>query len=96
MGELHLEVLVDRMLREFTVDATVGKPQVAYRETITRRSRRAPTPTRSRRVARASTPRSHRLETTGPGGGYEFVDSITVGASPRSTSPRSMPASRSA
>jgi elongation factor G len=39
MGELHLEVLVDRMLREFKVDATVGKPQVAYRETITRRSR---------------------------------------------------------
>ena len=36
MGELHLEVLVDRMLREFKVDATVGKPQVAYRETITR------------------------------------------------------------
>ena len=35
MGELHLEVLVDRMLREFSVDATVGKPQVAYRETIT-------------------------------------------------------------
>ena len=36
MGELHLEVLVDRMLREFNVDATVGKPQVAYRETITK------------------------------------------------------------
>ena len=35
MGELHLEVLVDRMMREFTVDANVGKPQVAYRETIT-------------------------------------------------------------
>jgi elongation factor G len=35
MGELHLEVLVDRMMREFNVDATVGKPQVAYRETIT-------------------------------------------------------------
>ena len=36
MGELHLEVLVDRMLREFNVDASVGKPQVAYRETITK------------------------------------------------------------
>ena len=35
MGELHLEVLVDRMMREFTVAANVGKPQVAYRETIT-------------------------------------------------------------
>ena len=38
MGELHLEVLVDRMLREFKVDATVGKPQVAYRETITQKA----------------------------------------------------------
>ena len=36
MGELHLEILVDRMLREFKVDATVGAPQVAYRETITK------------------------------------------------------------
>ena len=41
MGELHLEVLVDRMLREFKVDATVGKPQVAYRETITPDGREA-------------------------------------------------------
>ena len=39
MGELHLEVLVDRMMREFNVDAHVGKPQVAYRETITTRGR---------------------------------------------------------
>ena len=38
MGELHLEVIVDRMLREFRVEANVGRPQVAYRETITRRS----------------------------------------------------------
>ena len=36
MGELHLEVLVDRMMREFSVEATVGKPQVAYRETVTK------------------------------------------------------------
>jgi len=38
MGELHLEIMVDRMKREFAVEANVGKPQVAYRETITRRS----------------------------------------------------------
>src|SRR5260370_21858296 len=38
MGELHLEIIVDRLLREFKVEANVGKPQVAYRETITRRS----------------------------------------------------------
>ena len=42
MGELHLEVIVDRMLREFSVDATVGKPQVAYRETITQAGREVP------------------------------------------------------
>ena len=66
MGELHLEVLVDRMLREFSVDATVGKPQVAYRETITKagRQRRVPPrqadrrrrPVRPRRGAASSPP----------------------------------------
>ena len=85
MGELHLEVLVDRMLREFKVDATVGKPQVAYRETITQTVEKSHLhATRSRRVARASTPRSTiDLETTGPGGGYEFVDKITGGRIPK-------------
>ena len=59
MGELHLEILVDRMRREFKVEANVGKPQVAYRETITQaRAARSTTPTRSRPVARVSTPRS--------------------------------------
>ena len=58
MGELHLDVLVDRMRREFNVEANVGKPQVAYRETIRQaRSRRSTTPTRSRPVAPASSPR---------------------------------------
>ena len=68
MGELHLEVLVDRMMREFKVDATVGKPQVAYRETITDDGHELHLHrTRSRRVARASTPRSSiNMETTGP------------------------------
>ena len=52
MGELHLEVLVDRMLREFNVDATVGKPQVAYRETISQagRQRRVPPRQADRRL----------------------------------------------
>ena len=57
MGELHLEVLVDRMLREFNVDATVGKPQVAYRETITQPVEKIEsTATSSRPAARASSP----------------------------------------
>ena len=50
MGELHLDILVDRMRREFKVEANVGKPQVAYRETI-RKVDRSTTPTRSRPVA---------------------------------------------
>ena len=58
MGELHLDILVDRMKREFKVEANVGKPQVAYRETIQRPSRSTTTPTRSRPVAPASSPRS--------------------------------------
>ena len=57
MGELHLEVIIDRMLREFRVDATVGKPQVAYRETITQTVEKITYTPRSRRVARASSPR---------------------------------------
>ncbi len=53
MGELHLEILVDRMRREFKVDANVGAPQVAYRETITQAPRLI-TPIRSRPVVRVS------------------------------------------
>ena len=84
MGELHLEVLVDRMMREFNVDANVGKPQVAYRETITQSGREGRgalhPPDRRPRPVR---PRRHRLEPTGPGGGYEFVDKINGGVIPR-------------
>ncbi len=86
MGELHLEVLVDRMRREFRVDANVGKPQVAYRETI------------KRRVSRLSY--THKKQTGGSGqfakvvidveptggdgnGGYEFVNAVTGGRIPR-------------
>ena len=84
MGELHLEVLVDRMMREFTVDANVGKPQVAYRETITK-----PVEKVEERYVRQTGGRGQyghvviTLEPTGPGGGYEFVDKITGGVIPR-------------
>ena len=55
MGELHLEVIVDRLLREFSVDANVGRPQVAYRETIRARSRRSWAASCARPAAAAST-----------------------------------------
>ena len=84
MGELHLEVLVDRMLREFRVDANVGKPQVAYRETITTLVEKIEV-----RYVRQTGGRGQyghvviSLEPTGPGGGYEFVDKITGGVVPK-------------
>ena len=84
MGELHLEVLVDRMMREFNVDATVGKPQVAYRETITKtvesveyRHIKQTGGTGQFAVVKIT------LEPTGPGSGYEFVDAVTGGRVPR-------------
>jgi elongation factor G len=84
MGELHLEVLVDRMLREFSVDANVGKPQVAYRETIRKHVEKV-----EGRYVRQTGGRGQYghvvigLEPTGPGGGYEFVDKITGGVIPK-------------
>ncbi|HEX9681610.1 MAG TPA: elongation factor G [Acidimicrobiales bacterium] len=84
MGELHLEVIVDRMLREFSVDATVGKPQVAYRETITRPAEKVVY--RHVKQTGGSGQFAHvviTLEPTGPGGGYEFVDKISGGRIPR-------------
>ncbi len=83
MGELHLEVLVDRMLREFSVDANVGKPQVAYRETI-----RKPVEKVEYRHVRQTGGKGQyghvviSLEPN-PGKGYEFVDKITGGVIPR-------------
>jgi elongation factor G len=84
MGELHLEVLVDRMLREFRVDATVGKPQVAYRETITQPVNKV-TYTHRKQTGGAGqfAEVSINLEPLGPGGGYEFVDKITGGRVPK-------------
>ena len=84
MGELHLEVLVDRMLREFKVDATVGKPQVAYRETITTTVEDS-TYTHKKQTGGSGqyAEVTITLENTGPGGGYEFVDKITGGRIPK-------------
>jgi elongation factor G len=83
MGELHLEVLVDRMQREFTVEATVGKPQVAYRETITQ----PVGPVEYRHIKQTGGSGQFavvklNLEPN-PGGGYEFVDEISGGRIPR-------------
>ncbi len=84
MGELHLEVLVDRMLREFSVDANVGKPQVAYRETI--RNKVEKIEEKYVRQTGGKGQYGHvviSFEPTGPGGGYEFVDAITGGVIPK-------------
>jgi elongation factor G len=83
-GELHLEVIVDRMLREFKVDATVGRPQVAYRETITAPVQKVVY--RHVKQTGGAGQFAHvviDLEPTGPGGGYEFIDKITGGRIPR-------------
>ncbi len=82
MGELHLEIIVDRMLREFKVEANVGKPQVAYRETITKAA------DEDCKYSRQSGGRGQyghvkiRIEPN-PGKGYEFVNEIVGGAIPK-------------
>jgi elongation factor G len=84
MGELHLEVLVDRMMREFSVDANVGKPQVAYRETVRKKVEKVEL--RYIRQTGGKGQYGHvviTLEPTGPGGGYEFVDKISGGVIPK-------------
>ncbi len=84
MGELHLEVLVDRMMREFKVEATVGKPQVAYRETITKSVEDY---TYLHKKQTGGTGQFAKIilsiEPSGPGGGYEFSDEITGGRIPK-------------
>ena len=84
MGELHLEILVDRMKREFGVEATVGKPQVAYRETI-----RKPVEDVVGKFVKQSGGKGQyghvvlKLEPLDAGKGYEFVDAIKGGVVPR-------------
>jgi elongation factor G len=84
MGELHLEILVDRMKREFNVEATVGKPQVAYRETV-----RTGIEDVEGKFVKQSGGRGQyghvviKLEPQPPGKGYEFVDAIKGGVVPR-------------
>ncbi len=83
MGELHLEIVVDRMLREFGVAANVGRPQVAYRETIAKaveQEHRFVRPTAGGREQFAQV--QLRLEPLPAGHGYEFVDRIRDGALP--------------
>ncbi|SHK44888.1 elongation factor G [Paramaledivibacter caminithermalis] len=83
MGELHLEIIVDRLLREFKVEANIGKPQVAYRETITKAT------DVEAKFARQSGGRGQyghvkiRVTPQEPGAGYEFVNSIVGGVVPR-------------
>jgi elongation factor G len=83
MGELHLEVLVDRMMREFRVEANVGRPQVAYRETIT-----VPVRAEGRHVRQSGGKGQYghaivEFEPQERGAGYEFVDAIVGGSIPR-------------
>ena len=83
MGELHLEIIVDRMMREFKVEANVGKPQVAYRETITKSSKK------EGKFVRQSGGKGQYgdaviiLEPQEAGKGYEFVDETVGGAIPK-------------
>ncbi len=84
MGELHLDIIVDRLKREFSVDANVGKPQVAYRETVRKQAHKV-----EMRFVRQTGGRGQfahvviDLEPTGPGGGYEFINKIVGGKIPR-------------
>jgi elongation factor G len=83
MGELHLEIIVDRLLREFKVDANVGKPQVAYRETVRK------TVNNEHKFVRQTGGRGQyghvllRIEPREPGAGFEFKDEVKGGTVPR-------------
>jgi elongation factor G len=84
MGELHLEIIVDRLMREFKVDANVGRPQVAYRETVGKRVNKV----RGRFVRQTGGRGQYgdatiNIEPAEPGEGYEFVDRIVGGAIPK-------------
>jgi len=84
MGELHLEIIVDRMMREFKVDANIGRPQVAYRETIRKRVEKV-----EGKFIRQSGGKGQyghvviNMEPSGPGAGFVFEDKIVGGVIPR-------------
>ena len=84
MGELHLEIIIDRMKREFGVEANVGKPQVAYRETIRKTVEKV-----EGKFVRQSGGRGQyghvvfKLEPQTPGAGYEFINEVVGGAVPK-------------
>ncbi len=83
MGELHLEIIVDRLLREFKVEANVGKPQVSYKETV---RKAATVDTRYVRQTGGKGQFAHvklLLEPNEPGKGYEFINKVTGGAIPK-------------
>ena len=83
MGELHLEIIVDRLLREFKVEANVGKPQVAYKETI---RKKVDHETKYKRQSGGSGQYGHVkiiLEPNESGKGYEFVNAVTGGSIPK-------------
>mgnify|MGYP003323138429 CR=1 FL=1 len=83
MGELHLDIIIDRLRREFVVDANIGKPQVAYRETLGRMIEQ------EHKHAKQTGGRGQyghvhlRVEPSEPGAGFEFVDAIKGGSVPK-------------
>ena len=83
MGELHLEIIVDRLLREFKVEANIGRPQVAYKETI---RKQVDHECKYKKQSGGSGQYAHVkmiIEPNEPGAGYEFVNSVTGGAIPK-------------
>ena len=83
MGELHLEIIVDRMMREYKVEANVGKPQVAYRETIRKHSEAEGKYIRQTGGRGQYGHAKIRIEPNEPGKGYEFINEIVGGSVPK-------------
>jgi elongation factor G len=83
MGELHLEIIVDRMMREYKVEANVGKPQVAYRETIRRKSEAEGKYIRQTGGRGQYGHAKIRIEPNEPGKGYEFINEVVGGSVPK-------------